>query len=78
MVSDPNTRRDKALEDIARELAKTNKLLEKVERNTRPVKFTNHPYLEPTLGSDHPSGADSANGPEGETYLNTDGTNATE
>lgn len=78
MVSDPNTRRDKALEDIARELVKTNKLLEKVERNTRRVKFTNRPYPEPLVGPGHPSGVGSANDPEGGTYLNTDGTNATE
>lgn len=32
MASDPNARRDKALESIARELAKTNKLLGEIIR----------------------------------------------
>jgi hypothetical protein len=52
MPSDPNARRDKALSDITQALTKTNrlleaqnKILEKMERHARPVKFTNHPYL---------------------------------
>lgn len=43
MVGDPNARRDKALESIARSLDETNKLLARIEKNTRRVTFTNHP-----------------------------------
>lgn len=42
-MPDPNARRDKALETIARELGETNSLLKKIERNTRRVTITNHP-----------------------------------
>jgi hypothetical protein len=47
MAQDPNARRDKALENIARELSQTNKLLAKIEQNTRPKspRFAN--YQEP-------------------------------
>lgn len=47
-MPDPNARRDKALESIARLLAENNKLLTKIEKNTRDraVRFTNTPYLE--------------------------------
>jgi hypothetical protein len=42
-----NDRRDKALESIARELEKSNRLLEMIERNTRPTKVdVEHPYFE--------------------------------
>lgn len=46
MAGDPNARRDKALESIARELGETNKLLKQIERNTRRVTFKNTPERE--------------------------------
>lgn len=43
MAGDPNARRDKALETIARELGEANKLLARIERNTRRVTFKDSP-----------------------------------
>lgn len=45
-MPDPNARRDKALESIARELGEVNKHLKRIADNGRRVTFTNSPYLE--------------------------------
>lgn len=45
-MPDPNARRDKALETIAREFGQMNDLLKKIERNTRG-RTTVPNYLEP-------------------------------
>jgi len=73
MAGDPNARRDKALESIARELAniaheskRTNNWLSQIERNTRrpqperPDPF-DVPQEESTEGPQTPSGVSSAN-----------------
>lgn len=46
MPGDPNIRRDRALENIVKELGEIAKLLAKIERNTRKVTIKNNSYLE--------------------------------
>lgn len=45
-MADPNARLIKTIEDLTSALRENNKLLKTIERNTRRVKFTNHPYVE--------------------------------
>lgn len=57
-MPDPNARRDKALEDIARGLGEANKTLAKIERNTRGVNVKPDPFnvpQEPQPGKDDPA-----------------------
>lgn len=46
MPTDPNARRDKALETIAREFGKMNDILAKIDRHLRQTQPPNPPYLE--------------------------------
>lgn len=64
MPTDSNTRRDKALEDIARELHTTNRLLTAIEHNTRPKKplMLIQNFQEPKSG---PGTSDPTTGPYG-------------
>ena len=58
MPQDSGTRGAKALEDIARALSEQNKLLSKIEQNTRPRKAASRPaYLEPSDAN--PAGSES-------------------
>lgn len=45
-MPDPNLRRDKALEDIARSLKSIDRSLDRIAKGSRSTRFTNHPYLE--------------------------------
>ena len=65
MASDPNARRDKALEGILGELRKTNNLLaaqgktlERMEKHGRVGAFEGHPYLERSDGGDRSGSSD--------------------
>jgi len=70
MAGDPNARRDKALENIARSLEKTVDLLSKIERNTRPPRpsTANHPYLESESGKDASAGTEPYSDPQSGPY----------
>lgn len=67
MPTDPDSRRDKKLEDIFRAIGKTNdllsaqnKILEKMERYGRPQPIVqHHPYLERSDGNT--AGTDAGN-----------------
>lgn len=59
-MPDPNARRDKALEAIARELGHIHDTLKKIERGNRPV--VNYPYFKET-------DVDTDSGEETTTYL---------
>jgi hypothetical protein len=59
MPSDPNARRDQKLEGILGALKETNKLLsaqnkilDRMERNSRTQPFPQHPYLERSNSGD--------------------------
>jgi hypothetical protein len=66
-IPDPNAKRDKALADIAtalhlmnRSLAEQNRLLSRIEKNSRPEQIVSNTYLERSeaVGEDSESGRD--------------------
>lgn len=73
MPADPNARGNKILEDILKAMNKQNNLLdaqnrilEKMEKHTRPTTgIRHHPYLERTDGTTVDGGSDSSSSGEG-------------
>jgi hypothetical protein len=65
-MPDPNARRDKALENIARSVDEISRLLVKIERNTRPkVQITNSSYLERSDATTEQRTEGATSGPQG-------------
>lgn len=81
VIPDPNAKRDKALSDIAhgintlaRELTLQNRILARIERNTRPEAVVSNTYLdrsEPDAGTGSETGDPGDVGSTAEEFLGT-------